>query len=293
MTAYLCPVFQEPQFTDNDEFLAGGLLWFYEAGSSTLATSYTTESGDVAWSNPIVLNSRGESGGTVWLKSGQAYRIVLEGKPAYGQTHGEVITEHDDITGINDPSVGATDDNWILFAGEPTYLSATSFSVPGDFRDIFANRRRLYSNNSAGVIYSSVSSSSYASGVTTVNVTNDSGVLDVGLNAVYYSFSLPIALPTDLYSLGTTFNNPGYIWNSDGLTLQWGVTSTNQTGVTVTLPLENTSTFSVVGNFGESPGTADVVWSNTLSGPSFKIYCNIAAPSTKNVYWIAIGKKNV
>ena len=291
MTAYLCPVFQEPQFTDNDEFLAGGLLWFYEAGTSTLATAYTTEDQSAAWPNPIVLNSRGESGGTIWLAQGQAYRIVLEGKPAYGQTHGAVITEHDDITGINDPSVGATDGNWILFAGEPTYISGTSFSVPGDFRDVFAERRRVYSINNSGVVYSSVSSASYAAGVTTVNVVNDSGTLDVGLSAVYYSFSLPIALPTDIYSLGTTFNNPGYIWNSDGTTIQWGVTSTNTGGVTVTLPLENTSTFVVMASPAESHFSGQ--YTNTLSGSSFKIYANVSAPTTVLINWVAIGKKNV
>lgn len=224
MTAYLCPVFQEPQFTDNDEFLAGGLLWFYEAGTSTLATAYTTETGDVAWSNPIVLDSRGESGGTIWLAQGQAYRIVLEGKPAYGQTHGTEITEHDNITGVNDPSVGATDGNWILFAGEPTYISATSFSVAGDFRDIFTEYRRLYTNNTGGVVYSSVSSASYGSGVTTVVITNDSGTLDVGLNAVYYSFSDPIALPNTYDNLNLTEINGGANpWTDANNTFDTGV----------------------------------------------------------------------
>lgn len=225
MTAYLCPVFQEPQFTDNDEFLAGGLLWFYEAGTSTLATAYTTETGDVAWSNPIVLDSRGESGGTIWLAQGQAYRIVLENKPAYGQTHGAVITEHDNITGINDPSVGATDDNWILFAGEPTYISATSFSVSGDYRDIFTQYRRLYTNNTGGVVYSSVSSASYGSGITTVVVTNDSGTLDVGLNSVYYAFVDPISLPNTYDNLNLTDINGGANpWTDGNNTFDTGYT---------------------------------------------------------------------
>lgn len=233
MTAYLCPVFQEPQFTDNDEFLAGGLLWFYEAGTSTLATAYTTETGDVAWSNPIVLDSRGESGGTIWLKAGQSYRIVLEGKPAYGQTHGAEITEHDNITGVNDPSVGATDGNWILFAGEPTYISATSFSVSGDFRDVFTEYRRLYSVNAGGVIYSSVSSASYASGVTTVVITNDSGTLDVGLSAVYYAFELPIALPRTYDALTVTDIT---VTNVNGLPATDMWTDSNNTFGTSTSP---------------------------------------------------------
>lgn len=204
MTAYLCPVFQEPQFTDNDEFLAGGLLWFYEAGSSTLATAYTDEAGSVAWSNPIVLNSRGESGGTIWLTGGTQYRIVLENKPIYGQTHGAVITDHDYISGINDPSVFSSDANWILFAGTPTYVSATSFTVAGDQRDIFAEHRRVYTINSGGTVYSSVDTAVFGSGLTTVTIINDSGVLDVGLSAVYYSSIAPIALPNSYDELTAT-----------------------------------------------------------------------------------------
>lgn len=214
MTAYLCPVFQEPQFTDNDEFLAGGLLWFYEAGTNTPTMPYTTPAGDVPYSNPIVLDSRGAPGITIWLAGGKSYRIVLEDKPYYGQTHGTVITEHDNITGINDPSVGATDGNWILFSGEPTYISGTSFSVSGDYRDIFTQYRRLYTNNTGDVIYSSVSSSSYAAGVTTVVVVNDSGTLDVGLNAVYYAFVNPISLPNTYDNLDVTTLNGETPWTN-------------------------------------------------------------------------------
>lgn len=314
MTAYLCPVFQETQFTDNDEFLAGGLLWFYEAGTSTLATAYTTEDQSAAWPNPIVLNSRGESGGTIWLAQGQAYRIVLEGKPAYGQTHGAVITEHDDITGINDPSVGATDGNWILFDGSPNYINATSFSVSGDFRDIFTEHRRLYTNNTGGVVYSSVVSASYGSGVTTVVVTNDSGTLDVGLSTVYYSFSDPIALPNTYDALtvttltattvngltgntllaGTvTANNPGKIELSGGLKIQWGSATTSAFGtVVVTLPVtNNVDIFTMLATCDRASGIYNATiqkTSNSSITVSAHDMSGVAVVSV--VYWLVIGR---
>lgn len=192
MTAYLCPIFQEPQFTDNDEFLAGGLLWFYEAGSSVLATAYTTDVGDVAWANPIVLNSRGETGGTIWLAEGVSYRIVLEDKPAYGQTHGAVITEHDDITGINDVTFTLSRSDWVTFGSSPNYISTTSFSVAGDYRSTFVENRKLRLTDSGGVSVHSVTSSTYLAGVTTVNIT---GLIDSGISLVQYSFITPDASP--------------------------------------------------------------------------------------------------
>lgn len=189
MTALLCPIFQDPQFTDNGEFLSGGLLWFYEADTSTLTNAYTTDIGDVAWSNPIVLNSRGETGGTIWLANGQSYRIVLEGKPYYGQTHGTVITEHDDIAGI---PVAVEASEWTVFPNTASYISVTSFTVAGDYRDIFAGNRKIRVTDSGGVSTHSVESSTFGSGVTTVNIT---GTIDSGLSLVEYSFITPDAAP--------------------------------------------------------------------------------------------------
>ena len=189
MTATLCPVFQDSQFTSNGEFLVGGLLWFYEAGSSTLATAYTTNSGNVAWSNPIVLDSRGETGGTIWLDPALSYRIVLESKPFYGQTHGVVITEHDDITGV---PVAVYAEEWVAFAGVPTYVSTTSFTVLGDFRDVFVADRKLLITSASVETIHSVTSSSFGSGGTTVNVT---GSINSSIATVAYSFITPDASP--------------------------------------------------------------------------------------------------
>lgn len=287
MTAYLCPVFQEPQLSDNDEFLAGGLLWFYEAGTNTPTMPYTTPAGDVPYSNPIVLDSRGSPGITIWLAGGQSYRIVLEDKPYYGQTHGTVITEHDNITGINDPSVNTVDSNWILFDGNPTYVSGTSFSVTGDQRSIFSDRRRLYSNNTGGVIYSSIVSASYASGVTTVTVTNDSGSLDTGLSSVYYSFSLPVALPTDLYVVSQFISGRGYTKLSNGLIIQWDNTTVSVPGPdTILFPLAFTTVYSVVAQPVGSQSAYAVL--SSITNSEFTVTQH-GSSENANLMWIAIG----
>jgi hypothetical protein len=67
------------QFFDNNGVpLAGGLLYTYAAGSSTLLESYTTISGTIAHSNPIVLNSAGRVPSEIWLTTGYGYKFVLQ-----------------------------------------------------------------------------------------------------------------------------------------------------------------------------------------------------------------------
>ena len=63
------------QFFDlNGAPLSGGLLYTYEAGSTTPLATYTDSTGLIANTNPIVLDSRGEA--NVWL-SGANYKIAL------------------------------------------------------------------------------------------------------------------------------------------------------------------------------------------------------------------------
>jgi len=223
--AYLSPILQDAQFNDDGTFLVGGLIWFYEAGTSTPLLAYTTPVADTAWSNPIVLDARGETGGEIWLKSGSSYKMILEGPREYGQTHGVVISTFDNISGVNDPGT-STIQNWISFPGTPTYLSAISFSVAGDHRSTFLESRRLKSTNTVGLIYSTVVSATYATGVTTVVVSNDYGQsLDAGLSAVSYGFietgavsSIPVAVNAGSSSGGSQYQ----MWiDYDGTNLKW------------------------------------------------------------------------
>ena len=187
MTTYLCPILQDSQFTDNGNFLASGLIWFYEAGSTTPLAAYTNQTGTSTWTNPIVLNSRGETGGTIWLAAGQAYKIVLESPPEYGDTHGVVISTFDNISGVNDPAspTGGVAENWFTFAGSPVYVSGTQFTLSGDQTSTFQVNRRIRTQNSSGVVYGTITASAYTT-LTTITVANDSGALDTGLNSVDY-----------------------------------------------------------------------------------------------------------
>jgi hypothetical protein len=67
------------QFFNNDgTVLSGGKLYTYSAGTTTPKATYTTSAGNIAHSNPIILDSAGRvSGGEVWLLSTSAYKFVL------------------------------------------------------------------------------------------------------------------------------------------------------------------------------------------------------------------------
>lgn len=59
---------------------------------------------------------------------------------------------------------------WVRTGLLPTYVSATSFSVPGDQRDDFSVGRRVRATITGAAKYGTILSSSYASSVTTVTV---------------------------------------------------------------------------------------------------------------------------
>jgi hypothetical protein len=83
------------QFSDNNGSpLSGGLLYTYQAGTTTPQATYTSNTGVTAQTNPIVLDSAGRiAGGEIWLTQGQDYKFVLK------TSAGASIGTYDNITG--------------------------------------------------------------------------------------------------------------------------------------------------------------------------------------------------
>lgn len=78
-TVLLSPVGNGQQFFDNNGIpLAGGLIYTYQAGSSTLLTTYTTVDGNVANTNPIVLDAYGRTPSEIWMQTGYSYKFVIQ-----------------------------------------------------------------------------------------------------------------------------------------------------------------------------------------------------------------------
>ena len=65
-------------FDDNGIPLAGGLIYTYQAGSSTPLATYTDNGGNIANANPIVLDASGRTPQEVWLFTGYSYKFILK-----------------------------------------------------------------------------------------------------------------------------------------------------------------------------------------------------------------------
>jgi len=186
MTVSVSPFGPKPQFLLASGLPAvGGQLFFYVGGSvNTKQNTYTDSTGGVANTNPIVLNSLGEPTTEIWFTDGVLYKVVYA--PA-GDTDppSSPIWTVDNLEGQGSGGGSGTADQWVLFAGAPTFIGATSFSVVGDQTSTFHIGRRIKTQNTAGTIYSYISNSVFGA-VTTVTVVNDSGTLDSGLSAVSY-----------------------------------------------------------------------------------------------------------
>jgi hypothetical protein len=95
MSVNLSPIGNGQQFFDNNGIpLNGGLLYVYQAGSSTPLATYTDINGTVANSNPIVLDASGRSATQIWLTYGYFYKFVLK------DSSGVTIGTYDNIYGI-------------------------------------------------------------------------------------------------------------------------------------------------------------------------------------------------
>jgi len=121
-------------FTDDGVPLAGGKLYSYAAGSTSLQTVYTSSSGVTAWSNPIILNSAGRVSGSgeIWLTNNLAYKFILD------DSTDVTIASYDNVSGIGDDtnvlavlaaSSGASLVGYLPASGPATTVQATLIAL--------------------------------------------------------------------------------------------------------------------------------------------------------------------
>lgn len=117
------------QFLDNNgNPLSGGKIYTYQAGTTTPLTTYTTNSGTIAHTNPIVLDAAGRvpSGGEIWLTLGIGYKFVVK-------TFAEVlIATYDNIPSSAQPPA-ANDADSIMYEQGYT-VTAGSFVIGKMYR---------------------------------------------------------------------------------------------------------------------------------------------------------------
>ena len=83
---------------DNGDPLTGGLLYTYQAGTTTPQATYTSSSGNTPNANPIVLDAAGRVAEEVWLTVGVNYKFVLR------NSSNVTVWTKDNIPGIGDSS---------------------------------------------------------------------------------------------------------------------------------------------------------------------------------------------
>jgi hypothetical protein len=98
MAVFLSPVggVAAQFFTNTGAVLTGGKLFTYAAGTTTPVATYTTSAGNVARTNPIVLDAAGRvpDSGEIWI-SPVSYKFVLK------DSNDVLIATYDNVFGAN------------------------------------------------------------------------------------------------------------------------------------------------------------------------------------------------
>ena len=158
MAVYLSPVGGvAAQFFDNNGvILSGGLLYTYAAGTTTPLVTYTTNTGSVARTNPIVLDSAGRvsNGGEIWVTSAQ-YKFVLK------DANDVLIATYDNVWGIGAAggtavqipvifnAAGTGSSTTFALGAVPTNKNTTNVFINGVYQ-----QKNTYSLSSANLIFS-------------------------------------------------------------------------------------------------------------------------------------------
>ena len=175
-----------PTILDNSgNIISAGCVWTYLTGTTTAATTYSTQNG-TANANPIIADSSGRY--VAYLTPGTTYRFVYENIPCSASSHGTTLRTVDGIaavpvSGLNvDVSVtaGAT-----LAAGEVAYISDGSGGLNAG-QAYLADADLAYASNTA-VTIGFATAAVTATGTGTIRTTGRvTGLTGLTAGDVYY-----------------------------------------------------------------------------------------------------------
>ena len=231
MAVKISSVLNDQQFNSNGVMLSGGKIETYLAGSTTPATTYTSDAGTTAQPNPIILNTRGEVPNLIYLTTGVKYKFLLK------DSANNLLRTYDNIEGVNDSA--SSIDQWVNTSVSPTYINATQFSLAGDQTSVFQVGRRVKISVTAGTVYGYIAISAYTT-LTTVTVFLDSGVLDSGISSVQLGLispnngSLPTVTTPAQFDVSTKIATTGFVQKAIG-------SHSNILGVGTNITLTNTA----------------------------------------------------
>lgn len=162
----------------NGKPLAFGKLYTYQARTNTPKPTYQSEDQQVENTNPVILN--GEGYANIYLDG--SYKMVLK-------------DDKDNEIWSSDPVSSTQPDEWVNCA-VATYVSPTAFNVGGNFTDIYQPGRRVrIDSNTSEYAYSTVETSAYAGGFTSITVIDS--VITTGIQGVCASIIGPDSRASD------------------------------------------------------------------------------------------------
>jgi hypothetical protein len=135
MAGNLAPALSRQWFDDNGNPLAGGLIYSYQAGTTTPQATYTDSGLGTPHANPVVLDANGRKPGGIWLDQGLSYKFVVK------TSGGVTITTEDNIIGqltANSVSTSSLQDGSVTTA-KLAALAVTSAKLASD-ASVDANR---------------------------------------------------------------------------------------------------------------------------------------------------------
>ena len=114
-------------FTNSGNVLTGSKLYTYLAGTTTPTPTYTTSAGNVARTNPVILDAAGRvsGGGEIWLTVGITYKFLLT------DSTDVLIGTYDNV-----PSAFNTDASLVVYT--PAGANAVATTVQAKLRETFS-----------------------------------------------------------------------------------------------------------------------------------------------------------
>lgn len=176
-------------FNNTGSPLTGGKIYTYAAGTTTPLATYTTYTGNVAHTNPIILDSAGRvsAGGEIWLDVAKSYKFVMT-------TSTDVLIGTWDNIGGPSSLVFVVDD----FSGNGVATAFTLSASPAskDATFVYVNgvyqNKNTYSVSGTGLTFSSAPPLNSTIEVTYLQIVQSINVNDFTGNGSTTAFTLTV-----------------------------------------------------------------------------------------------------
>ena len=235
------------QFSDeNGVPLAAGLLYTYEAGTTTPKTTYQDAAQVAANANPIVLDASGQA--NVWLTPGEAYKFVLQNALATGIWTVDNITAAGTLSLQSATNVAITGGTIAGVAITGSTFSGTASNVSGIVGIANGGTGEDTADTARAALGAAESGDNTDIASLTYGVT-------IGGEAIGY-LGIPSIVATGAYVVVATTNGVCVDITTGGVTIP----------ANATLALPNGFTFSVFNNSGSSQSIAITTDTMRLAG---------------------------